>query len=82
MTGLKVDLLSSKFSSSSSLQMAVMSVVMESVRTSFLGGIKELSCMELERVWADNQATPDPPDRSMSTSSTKSSQVRPQRRLN
>ena len=43
MTGLKVDLVSSEFSSSSSLQMAVMSVVMESVLTSFLGGIKELS---------------------------------------
>ena len=88
MTGLKVEVLFSGVSwstksSSSSLQMAVMSVVMESVRTSFLGGIRvELSCMELERVWAESQATPEPPERSMSTSSTKSNHVRPQRRLN
>ena len=85
MTGLKVDctiLSSTSSTSSSSLQMEVTSVTTEFVLTSFFGGISELSwVMELERV-CDNQATPEPPDLSISTSSTKSNQVRPQRRLN
>ena len=61
---------------SSSLQMAELSV-----STDVALAMEEVSGVtELVRV-CDSQATPDPPDRSMSTSSTKSYHVRPQSRI-
>ena len=69
--------------SSSSLHIAVLHISDSHVSSGSLVGLEDEISLKFEAtpVW-DNQARPDPPDRSMSTSSTKSAHVKPQSRIN